>query len=97
MVNGGGLGEALGFPLDGGPAHRLCARPQVPFIVPLTEASAQFTGNALFRAIKRCSRVSAGWKWLRRGKKRPPKSPRLKSTTSHEENQYDDSSEPSDE
>jgi len=52
------LGEALGFPLVGGPAHRLYARPQVPFIVPLTEASAQLRGNVLFRAIKQCSLIS---------------------------------------
>jgi hypothetical protein len=43
-----GLGEALGFLLDSGPAHHVCARPQVPFIVPLTEASDQPSDNALF-------------------------------------------------
>lgn len=48
----GGLGEALGFPLDGGPAHHPCARPQVPFIVPLTEASAQLIDSVLFNAFK---------------------------------------------
>lgn len=42
-----GLGEALGFPFYDGPAHHLCARPQVPFIVPLTEASAQLSSEVM--------------------------------------------------
>ena len=49
------VGSWRGFRL---PTHGWACTPplrstSVPFIVPLTEASAQFTGNALFRVIKR--------------------------------------------
>jgi hypothetical protein len=47
------LGEALGFPPTGGPAHHLSARPQFPLTVSLTEASAQFLGNDHFWLVNR--------------------------------------------
>jgi hypothetical protein len=48
-----GSWRGLGFPLGaGGLAHRPCARPQVPFIDPLTEAPAQELGNVLLRRVK---------------------------------------------